>query len=190
MNIYASHIFDANHVPTPYASLHGIDYAALFLRFALGIVMLAHGYNHMFGGGKLEGTGRWFESIGIKPGWLHARLATYTELGVAPLLFLGLLTPLACAGVIGTMLVALISNHLKNGFFIFRPGEGYEYVLFLILAAFGLGALGGGKYSLDNAFNIGSWMYGGKGLAICLVGVLGAAALLITCWKPPAKTAE
>jgi putative oxidoreductase len=174
---------------TPYGSVHGITYASLFARGALGITMFAHGYNHMFGGGKLEGTGRWFESIGIKPGWLHARLATYTELAVAPLLFLGLFTPLACAGVLGTMLVALISNHLKNGFFIFRPGEGYEYVMTLILVSFGLGALGGGEYSLDNAFNVGSWMYGGKGLAICLVGVLGAAGLLITCWKPPAKTA-
>jgi putative oxidoreductase len=182
--IHNTAFYAANY--TPYGSLHGIDFAALFLRLALGVVMLAHGYNHMFGGGKLEGTGRWFESIGIKPGWLHARLATYTELGVAPLLFLGLLTPLACAGVIGTMLVALISNHLKNGFFIFRPGEGYEYVLTLVLAAFGLGLLGGGKYSIDNAANI-PHMYGGYGFLITLLGVLGAAGLLITCWKPPAK---
>jgi putative oxidoreductase len=174
---------------TPYASLHGVDWAALFLRLALGITMLAHGYNHHFGGGKLPGTARWFESIGIRPGWLHARLATYTELGVAPLLFLGLLTPLAAAGVIGVMLVALISNHLKNGYFIFRPGEGYEYVLFITLTAFGLAALGGGRYSIDNAANI-PHMYGGYGLLISLAGVLGAAGLLLTCWTPPKKVAE
>ena len=29
----------------------------------------------MMGGGKLPGTARWFESLGLKPGWLHARLA-------------------------------------------------------------------------------------------------------------------
>ncbi len=170
-----------------YVNAHAVDYASLFLRAALGVTMLAHGYNHMFGGGKLPGTARWFESIGIRPGWLHARLATFTELGVAPLLFLGLLTPLAAAGVIGVMLVALISNHLKNGYFIFRPGEGYEYVLFITLTAFGLGALGGGKVSLDNALDIGSWMYGGKGLAICLIGVAGALLLLATCWRPEKK---
>lgn len=171
---------------SPYGSIHGITYASLFARGALGITMLAHGYNHMFGGGKLEGTGRWFESIGIKPGWLHARLATYTELAVAPMLFLGLLTPLACAGVIGTMLVALISNHLKNGFFIFRPGEGYEYVLFITLTAFGLAALGGGQVSLDHVIgDFGGWLYGGKGLLVSLLGVLGAAGLLLTCWTPP-----
>jgi hypothetical protein len=26
------------------------------------------------------------------------------------------------------MLIALIADHIQNGFFIFRPGEGYEYV--------------------------------------------------------------
>jgi putative oxidoreductase len=169
---------------------NGVTIAALFLRGALGITMLAHGYNHHFGGGKLPGTARWFESIGIKPGWLHARLATYTELGVAPLLFLGLLTPLAAAGVIGVMLVALISNHFKNGYFIFRPGEGYEYVLFITLAAFGLGALGAGKISIDYLLraHLHGWQYGGKGVAVCFIGVLGALALLAVFWRPPAKT--
>ena len=81
-----------------------VDIAALIVRVALGITMLAHGYNHAFGGGKLPGTARWFESIGIRPGRVHALLATLTELGVAPLLFLGLVTPLAAAGVLGVML--------------------------------------------------------------------------------------
>ena len=67
----------------------------------------------------------------MKPGPLHAWLASLTEVGAGAMLVLGLLTPLACAGVIGVMLVALITNHRKNGFFIFRPGEGYEYVLTL-----------------------------------------------------------
>ncbi|HEX3899071.1 MAG TPA: DoxX family protein [Mycobacteriales bacterium] len=172
-----------------YASFHGVDYAALIIRVTLAIPMFMHGYNHLFGGGKLAGTGRWFESLGMKPGWLHARFATFTELGVAPLLILGLLTPLAAAGVIGVMLVALITNHYKNGYFIFRPGEGYEYVLFITMSSFGLAALGGGKFSLDNAFNIGSWMYGGKGLLVSLLGVLGAIGLLAVFWRP-VKPAE
>jgi len=57
-----------------------VDLAALLIRVALGITMLAHGYNHAFGGGKLAGTARWFESIGIRPGRVHALLATLTEL--------------------------------------------------------------------------------------------------------------
>lgn len=169
--------------------MNAVTYGSLFLRAALGITMLAHGYNHAWGGGRLPGTARWFESIGIKPGRLHALLATVTELGAGALLLLGLFTPLAAAGVVGVMLVALIANHLKNGFFIFRPGEGYEYVLFITLTAFGLGALGGGKISLDHAFglHLGGWLYGGKGLAVTAIGALGAIGLLVTCWRPPAK---
>jgi putative oxidoreductase len=167
----------------------GVDIASLFLRAALGITMVAHGWNHAFRGGKLPGTARWFESIGIRPGKVHASLATVTELGSGTLLLLGFLTPLAAAGVVGTMLVALIANHLRNGFFIFRPGEGYEYVLFIVLSGFAIGALGGGRISLDHAFklHLDGWLYGGKGLAVTAVGAVGALLLLATCWRPPAR---
>jgi len=43
----------------------GVNIAALVLRLAVGGTMMAHGWNHAFGGGKLPGTARWFESIGI-----------------------------------------------------------------------------------------------------------------------------
>jgi putative oxidoreductase len=42
----------------------------------------------------------------MRPGVLHAWTASLTELGAGALLTLGLGTPLACAGVIGTMAVA------------------------------------------------------------------------------------
>jgi putative oxidoreductase len=172
--------------------MNAVTYAALFLRAALGITMVAHGWNHAFRGGKLPGTARWFESIGIKPGKVHALLATVTELGSGVLLLLGFLTPLAAAGVVGTMLVALIANHIRNGFFIFRPGEGYEYVLFIVLSGFAIGALGGGKVSLDHAFklHLNGWLYGGKGLAVTAIGAVGALVLLATCWRPPARSAK
>jgi putative oxidoreductase len=169
--------------------MNAVTYGSLFLRAALGITMLAHGWNHAWGGGKLPGTARWFESIGIRPGKVHALLATVTELGSGTLLILGLLTPLAAAGVVGTMLVALIANHIRNGFFIFRPGEGYEYVLFIVLSGFATGAIGGGKVSLDHAFSLhlDGWLYGGKGLAVTAIGVVGALGLLATCWRPAPK---
>ena len=170
--------------------MRNVDLASLGLRIALAITMLAHGYNHAFGGGKLPGTARWFESIGIRPGRVHALLATVTELGVVPLLALGFLTPLAAAGVLGVMLVALIANHLKNGYFIFRPGEGYEYVLFITLTALSLGALGGGGWSIDRLIvkhDIAGChlLYGWKGLLVtAIAGGGGAALLLVTCWRP------
>jgi putative oxidoreductase len=171
--------------------VNGPDVGSLLIRLILGFVMLAHGWNHAFGGGRLAGTARWFESIGIKPGWLHARLATYTELAVGPMLLLGLFTPLAAAGVVGTMGVAFVANHRKNGFFIFRPGEGYEYVITLIITAIGLAAIGGGEASLDHALDLADNLSGGSmALLAFLVGGGGAGLVLATCWRPPAKAAE
>ena len=162
-----------------------VNLAALVLRLAVGGTMLAHGWNHAFGGGKLPGTARWFESIGIRPGRVHALAATVTELGAGALLVLGLLTPLAAAGVVGTMTVALVANHARNGFFIFRSGEGYEYVLMIALVACALGALGAGAWSADQVlgFRVAGW----AGLAIAaLAGTGGAALLLATSWRPAA----
>jgi len=163
------------------------DLTVLIFRVGVGFVFLAHGWNHIFGGGKIAGTGRWFEALGMRPGIVHAWLASLTELGSGTLLMAGLLTPLACAGVIGTMAVAWVTNHLRNGFFIFRPGEGYEYVMTLSLAAVALAGTGAGKWSLDGAldwFSPPNW----TGVALALVGGFGgAAALLITFWRPTPK---
>jgi putative oxidoreductase len=173
--------------------VHNYDgvYAGMFiLRIAVGIVMIAHGYNHIFRGGKIEGTAGWFESLGMKPGILHGWLASLTELGAGAMLILGFLTPLAAAGVIGVMLVALITNHLKNGFFIFRPGEGYEYVLTLLLAGFAIAGIGGFEWSIDDSIN-STWLYGWKGILIAAIaGVGGAAALLVVFWRPEAKSSD
>jgi putative oxidoreductase len=165
----------------------GVNVAALVLRVVVGGTMIAHGWNHAFGGGRLAGTARWFDSIGIRPGRVHALLATLTELGAGALLVLGLVTPLGAAGVVGTMVVALVTNHIRNGFFIFRPGEGYEYVLMIILVACAIGALGGGAWSLDNA--VGLDLRGWGGLAVAAVaGGGGAALLLLASWRPGRKT--
>ena len=123
--------------------------ALLIGRLALAGVFLAHGIRHIFGGGKIAGTARWFESLGMRPGIVHAWVASLTEVGAGALLILGLLTPVACAGVVGVMLVAWITNHLKNGFFIFRPGEGWEYVMTLTVVGILIGTLGPGDWSVD-----------------------------------------
>jgi putative oxidoreductase len=154
------------------------------LRLALGGVFLAHGVNHLFGGGRVPGTARWFESLGMRPGVLHAWLASLTEIGSGSLLIGGFLTPFAAAGVVGVMVVAWITNHLRNGFFIFRPGEGWEYVMVLTVLGLVIGVLGPGEWSLDHAadvFDPPGW----SGFLITLVaGGGGAACLLATCWRP------
>jgi putative oxidoreductase len=165
-----------------------INLAFLVFRCGVGAVMLAHGVNHIIGGGKIAGTARWFASLGMKPGIVHAWLASLTEIGGGTLLVLGLLTPLGAAAVIGVMLVAWITNHRGNGFFIFRPGEGWEYVMTLTFAGLALAVVGPGEWSLDNAVDLLDDLVGATGLAIALVaGAGGAAALLLGFWRPPTK---
>lgn len=165
-------------------AMRSVDLAALLLRLVLGGTLLAHGGNHAFGGGRLPGTAGWFASLGMRPARLHALLATATEIGAGVLLLLGLLTPLAAAAAIGTMLVALVTAHRRNGFFIFRPGQGYEYVLMIIVAA-ALGALGGGGWSVDALLDLDGDLAGGRGLAIAAgIGLGSGALLLAACWRP------
>ena len=130
-------------------AVHHVDLGLLVLRLGIGLTVCLHGFNKVFGGGKLAGTGGWFASMGMKPGWLHARMAAATEIGAGLLLAVGLLTPLAAAGIIAVMLVAGVTAHRKNGFFIFRPGQGWEYVMVLAVAAFAVGAIGAGAWSID-----------------------------------------
>jgi putative oxidoreductase len=113
-------------------------------------------------------------------------MATATELGAGGLLVFGLLTPLAAAASIGTMLVAFLTNHRKNGFFIFRPGEGYEYVLMIMVASAALAAVGPGRVSLDYGLGI---VHSGFGPLLLAVAVGGGAGLLVlaTDWRVPAK---
>ena len=161
-----------------------IDLSLFVLRSWLGLVFLAHGWNHFFGGGRIAGTANWFEGLGMRPGILHAWTASVTEISCGVLLVLGFLTPLACAGVVGTMTVALITAHLRNGFFIFRPGEGYEYVVTLILVAIGLSGVGPGGWSMDHVLG---WLespgWVGPGVAVT-AGFGGSAAVLATFWRP------
>lgn len=165
-----------------------VDLALFVLRCAVGAVMLAHGLNHIYGGGKIEGTARWFESLGMRPGIVHAWLASITEVAGGVLLVLGLLTPFGGAAVVGVMLVAWITNHRTNGFFIFRPGEGWEYVMTLTVAGLALAVVGPGRWSLDEVLDLRDDLVGTTGLLVAvLAGAGGAATLLATAWRPPAK---
>ena len=162
-----------------------IDLALLVFRCGIGAVMLAHGINHVIGGGKIEGTAGWFGSMGMRWPLVQAWLASLTEIGAGILLVVGLLTPLAGAGVIGVMVVAWAINHRGNGFFIFRPGEGWEYVMTLALCGLVLGAVGPGEWSLDNGFGLDDDLIGTTGLLLAVIaGIGGAAVLLAVAWRP------
>ena len=156
-------------------SLDGVnqfDLGLLILRVVFGLSFAYHGYNKVFGGGKLPGTARWFASMGMKwPIW-QARMAAATELGAGTMLALGLLTPLAAAGIIGVMVVAIVTSHWKVGFFIFKPNQGWEYCFSIAVAAFVMAMIGGGEYALDHALGIG-WTAADGWIGAIIAGVLG-----------------
>jgi putative oxidoreductase len=99
--------------------MHPVDIAALLLR-AYSITMLAPA--GITRSAAARSAPPW-TSIGMRPAWVRPRGDRH-EIGSGVLLLLGLLTPLAAAGILGTMLVALVTAHLKNRFFIFRRARG------------------------------------------------------------------
>lgn len=168
---------------TPY------DVALLILRLVLGLTLAAHGLNKFFGGGRIPGTARWFESIGMKPGKFHATVAATTETAAGLGLAAGLLTPIPAAGFVSLMLVAAWTVHRANGFFIVK--EGWEYNLVLAVTAVVVATLGAGELSLDHLIFGKNWFDGWQGLAISVgLGLAGAVGQLLIFYRPPAKQAS
>lgn len=168
--------------------MEAVDFGLLLLRVVLGLTMAAHGYNKFFGGGRIKGTAGWFESIGMKPGTFHARVAASTEMAAGIGLALGLITPVTAAGFVALMLVAAWTVHRKNGFFIVK--EGWEYNLVLAVAAVAVATIGPGKYSLDYAlFGDAGFYQGWCGFLIAAgLGLAGGIGQLAIFYRPPAKT--
>jgi len=125
--------------------------AALTLRIPVGIILLAHGAQKLFGafgGYGLEGTGQWMASIGLEPGYLMALLAGSAEFFGGLALIFGLLARPAALLAAFTMLVAIVTVHLENGLFL--SNNGYEFGLALLAAAVSIVFAGGGSLSVDN----------------------------------------
>ncbi len=161
-----------------------VDTALLVLRVAFGLSMAYHGYNKIFGSAGLAGTASWFESLGMRAPKLQARLASGTEILAGLALALGLLTPFASAAFIALMIVAIVTSHWKNGYFIFLPGGGWEYCASIIAVALAIGIAGPGSASLDNALSI-DWGVAGGILTAC-IGV-GSAVIQLVCFYRPTK---
>jgi putative oxidoreductase len=147
------------------------------LRTVVGVLFMGHGLQKLrgwFGGHGIEGTGQFFESLGLRPGKQHATAAGAAETAAGALLTLGFLTPAAQALMTGTMAIAIDKVHLRNG--PWAAEGGYEYNLVLIASAFAITSAGPGALSLDEALGIemhgDGWAIAGLG-----AGIAGAAAL-------------
>ncbi len=165
-----------------------MDIGLLVLRLVVGLTMAAHGGQKLFGwfgGYGLAGTGGFLESLGFRPGRVHAALAGGAELAGGLLLALGLLTPVGAALVLAVMVVAIVSVHLAKGFFV--SNGGFEYNLVIMAASAALGFTGAGAYSLDAVEGLGvsGWL---PGLLAVLAGlVLGGGALAARRVAPVAR---
>lgn len=129
--------------------------AALALRIPVGIIFAAHGAQKLFGwfgGYGLEGTGQFFGSIGLNPGYLMALLAGAAEFFGGLALIFGLLVRPAAASLAFTMLVAIFAVHFSKGFFMDKGG--YEYALALFAASLSLLFSGAGRLSVDRAITV------------------------------------
>ena len=155
-----------------------MEWGLLMLRVTVGATLAAHGGQKLFGwfgGPGLEGAGRALEQLGYVTGRRHALMAGSVEAGGGLLLAAGLLTPLAAALVCSVMIVAALTAHVKQGFFL--TSGGFEYTLVLGVAGLSLAFTGAGALSLDAlmglAFNGPVW-----GTAAAFVALGGAATQL------------
>ncbi|MGW4645819.1 DoxX family protein [Kitasatospora sp. NPDC004289] len=152
-------------------TLPAYDLGLLVLRLGLGLTMAGHGLQKLFGwfgGSGLDATSQFFASVGYPAPDAMAVVAALTEtlggLGVA----LGLLTPLAGAAVVGTMLNALAVTWTGS---FFSP-DGPEYVIMLLAAFTALTLTGPGRYSADSfvpVLNRHRLVYGLAALALAVI---------------------
>lgn len=154
-----------------------MDLALFVLHVIVGLLFIGHGTQKLFGwfgGHGLAGTAGFFESIGLRPGRLHAPAAGLAETAGGILIALGLLVPVGAALVIAVMLAAILTVHIGNG--VWNQDGGVEYPLVAAAVVFALAGIGAGDWSLDAALDIDlastGWALAALGAG--LAGGLGA----------------
>jgi putative oxidoreductase len=148
--------------------------ALLVLRLIAGALFAGHGSQKLFSwfkGHGLNGTGSFFESVGLTPGVPLAFLAGSAELGGGLLLGFGLALPVAYVLLVAVMATAIAIVHWKNG--VWAADGGFEFPLVLGAVAFAVTAIGAGRYSLDNVFGI-DWASLTWAIGATVVGVIAA----------------
>jgi len=165
-----------------------MGFGRLLVRATIGGLFAGHGLQKLagwFGGHGPEGTGRFFESIGLRPGREQALAAGAAEVGGGTLLALGLATPAAVSTLSAVMASAIRHVHLRNG--PWAANGGWELNAIILTALAALAETGPGPLSLDAALGIER-----RGTTVALAalgagvaGSLGASALAA---RVPART--
>jgi len=134
------------------------DFGLTILRVVFGIVFFAHGAQKMlgwFGGYGFHGTMGFFTQMGVPAPF--AFLAICAEFFGGLGLIVGLLSRIAAFGIICNMIVAVLTVHLHNGFFMNwtgqQKGEGFEYHLLALVGLLVILIKGAGALSIDRALS-------------------------------------
>ncbi|MFW0791920.1 DoxX family protein [Gordonia sp. CPCC 205333] len=174
-----------DHVETRRGTL---DAGLLLLRVAVGLIAMAHGVQKLLGwwsGPGLNGFEDFLlnadnPAIGFAPQAAHTLsiVGPIVETGAGALLVLGLLTPLAASGLLGTMIIAATYRVTLHGSFsFFAMADGVEYELLLVICAAALILTGPGRIALDSRWGWSKRPMWGS-LAFLVIGIAGA----ITAW--------
>jgi putative oxidoreductase len=118
------------------------------IRIALGIIMIVHGAQKVFGVWGGRGLSAWISGpapFNLRPSWLWLAAFAFFELIGGLLVLFGFLTRLGAFLIAWVMLVALIV-YWRFGFFL---PNGFEYVLALLAMAISLMISGAGNLSFD-----------------------------------------
>ena len=162
----------------------------LILRLALGLLMVAHGSQKLFGwfgGPGLAATGGMFEALGFRPGRFLAALASAAEVGGGLLVALGFLGPVGPALILSVMIVAAVSVHWKNG--LFAMSNGIDLSLLYGIGAAALAFTGPGLYSIDAALGLTHIFTPAVNLGVVFAGIAGAIVNLALKRQPAAAQA-
>lgn len=123
----------------------------LLLRVLLGALLAAHGGLKFLQPGGLEFEADLLVKDGLRGGRPAAAVSGLTQVGAGTLLAAGLLTPLAGAGAIGALVVAVLAK-ARNGFWVAEDGA--EFPLMFVLLGVAATLVGPGPWSLDHALQI------------------------------------
>ena len=157
-----------------------MEIGILLLRLTVGLTLAAHGAQKVFGwfgGYGPDGTGQYLESLGFKPGRRYALAAGWTEILGGLLLAIGFITPLGASLGASVMLVAALTVHRQNGFFV--TSNGYEYNLVLGVVALAVAFTGPAAFSVDHALglSVSGVTWGVAAAAVAIIGALIQLAL-------------
>jgi putative oxidoreductase len=122
------------------------DLALLVSRVALGVILLAHGWQKL-NEYTLAGTTGAFNDMGVPAPAVAATFVTIVEIVGGAALILGLFTPVVALFNTFTLVGALVLVHAQNGVFV--GNNGYELVLALAAGLVVIAVLGAGKLSAD-----------------------------------------